>query len=568
MPSRILSCAWTTDGQYLALGMFNGIVSIRSRLGDELVKIERDAPIWTLQWNPAPGDSETLVVGDWSQQLAFYQLNGKPISKDKSLGFDPCCISMAHHGEFMIVGGSGRKLFLYSRDGCKIYSVAERETWIWCCQIRPKTNMVAFGTHDGQVCFYQITFNTVHGLFHDRYVYRENLTDVVIQHLSTDQRARIKCRDHVRKLSIYRNRIAMQLSDCVLVYERIEDPANNLFYKIKERISKKLECNLLVVTASNIVLCIEKKLQLLSLTGEREREWHLDALIRYIKVIGGPPGKEGMLVGLKSGVVLLVYINNPFPVSIVKLNAAVRCLDLSQNRRKVAIVDEHSVLHVYDIKTRSLLFTENNANSVAWNTENEDMICFSGNGILSIKAGMSPPHQQKMTGFVVGFKGSKIFSLNASAMVTIDVPQSASMDQHLEAKDLRKAYQIACLGVTDADWRRLAINAMESLDLDVATKAFARLRDLKFLELLKSMEQRKLEGQNIPELFLAETYAYQGRFHEVRNDSEFVYTIIIIIIIIVIHSNGYEAIISKMFRLQACSSKPGLLSVQWKCTPI
>jgi uncharacterized membrane protein YkvI len=77
-----------------------------------------------------------------------------------------------------------------------------------------------------------------------------------------------------------------------------------------------------------------------------------------------------------------------------------------------------------------------------------------------------------------------------------------------------------------------------------------------------------LEGQNIPELFLAETYAYQGRFHEVRNDSEFVYTIIIIIIIIVIHSNGYEAIISKMFRLQACSSKPGLLSVQWKCTPI
>jgi hypothetical protein len=43
---------------------------------------------------------------------------------------------------------------------------------------------------------------------------------------------------------------------------------------------------------------------------------------------------------------------------------------------------------------------EKNANSVAWNTEFEDMLCYSGNGMLSIKTGDFPLHQQKLQGWV------------------------------------------------------------------------------------------------------------------------------------------------------------------------
>ena len=59
--------------------------------------------------------------------------------------------------------------------------------------------------------------------------------------------------------------------------------------------------------------------------------------------------------------------------------------------------------------------------------DHQDMLCYSGNGMLSIKTGTFPVHQQKLQGFVVGFNSSKIFCLHYVAMQTIDVPQSASL---------------------------------------------------------------------------------------------------------------------------------------------
>ena len=60
---------------------------------------------------------------------------------------------------------------------------------------------------------------------------------------------------------------------------------------------------------SHSALVQEKRLQCMSFTSVREKEWVMESLIRYIKVIGGPPGREGLLVGLKNGAVSILSLH-------------------------------------------------------------------------------------------------------------------------------------------------------------------------------------------------------------------------------------------------------------------
>jgi len=283
------------------------------------------------------------------------------------------------------------------------------------------------------------------------------------------------------------------------------------------KIKQKFVCSLLVVTTHHIILCQERKLQLFSFEGNLDREWNLDALIRYIKVVGGASKKEGLLVGLKNGHVMKLFVDNSFPVTLIKQATAVRCLDLSCRRKKLAVVDETNNLLVYDLDTQTQLYQEQNANSVAWNTEMEDMLAYSGSNMLCIKTGNFPPHMQKLQGFVVGFKGSKIFCLHYISMQTIDVPQGASLYRYIEKKDFETAYKVACLGVTEADWRLLALDALQSLRFDIARKAFIRIRDMKYIDLLNRITQQ-YERKNLTleeeQLVTAQVLAFQGKYSE------------------------------------------------------
>ncbi|XP_059571923.1 intraflagellar transport protein 122 homolog isoform X2 [Alligator mississippiensis] len=561
--------------------MFNGIVSIRNKNGEEKVKIERPggalSPIWSICWNPSsrwenfwnaraseeeemeeeedesihnyikeipaikssmcssqsseteeeeheeeesPRDTsldehnDILAVADWGQRLSFYQLSGKQIGKDRVLNFDPCCVSYFSKGEYILLGGSDKQVSLYTKDGVRLGTIGEQSTWLWTCKVKPDSNYVAVGCQDGTISFYQLIFSTVHGLYKDRYAYRDSMTDVIVQHLITEQKVRVKCRELVKKIAIYKNRLAIQLPERILIYELYSDDSSDMHYRVKEKIVKKFECNLLVVCSDHIILCQEKRLQCLSFSGVKEREWLMESLIRYIKVIGGPPGREGLLVGLKNGQILKIFVDNVFAIVLLKQSTAVRCLDMSASRNKLAVVDENDTCLVYDIHTKELLFQEPNANSVAWNTQCEDMLCFSGGGYLNIKASNFPVHQQKLQGFVVGYNGSKIFCLHVFSMSAVEVPQSAPMYQYLERKMFKEAYQIACLGVTDTDWKELAMEALEGLEFETAKKAFTRVRELRYLELISSIEERKKRGESNNELFLADVYAYQGKFHE------------------------------------------------------
>lgn len=143
----------------------------------------------------------------------------------------------------------------------------------------------------------------------------------------------------------------------------------------------------------------DKRLECLNLKGEKVREWLMEYQVRYIKVVGGMPGKEGILVGLKSGHVFQIFVDSSFPVQLVKLSNPVRYVDLSMNRLKLAVIDDNLTLLVYNLKTGDLVFQEPNANSVAWNSCYEDMLAFSGNGNVSIIVSNFPPQRQRLQVF-------------------------------------------------------------------------------------------------------------------------------------------------------------------------
>uniref|UniRef100_A0A0N4UQ01 Intraflagellar transport protein 122 homolog n=1 Tax=Dracunculus medinensis TaxID=318479 RepID=A0A0N4UQ01_DRAME len=399
--------------------------------------------------------SEILAVGDWGQTVAFYDLEGNQVGRDdKKLGYDPTAIDCFNYDQFFIISGSNRQVTLYSREGITLGVIAQMDAWVWTAKSRPFTNaivvkFISAGCIDGTLACYHLMFSTVHGLHKERYAYRENMTEVIVQHLGRQTSVRLKCNDLVRKVAVYKDRLAIQLNDRVDIYREYADRDDGqLEYKLTDRVNHAFDCSLLVICIKHFILCQESRLQCYDHKGLKQREWLLDSMIRYIKVIGGPPGRETIFIGLRNGAVFKIFVDNPFPIKILQLKSAIRCLDISHlrqylklrletfsaSRRKLAVVDEAGICMVFDITTKELLFQEPSCSSVAWNTDYENLLCYSGGGFLSIKVNNFLPYQQRMEGFVVGFSGKRVYCLHLFVMTSMEVPLSNQLYQYLEQK--------------------------------------------------------------------------------------------------------------------------------------
>ena len=107
--------------------------------------------------------------------------------------------------------------------------------------------------------------------------------------------------------------------------------------------------NLIIVRDENVI-------QSLNFNGKLEKEWNFKSSIKYLKTIGGVPAKESLLIGLKDGQVLMIFISNIIPVELIKIGNPIQYIDVSMKRQKVAIIDDKNNCLVYDLRNKQLIF--------------------------------------------------------------------------------------------------------------------------------------------------------------------------------------------------------------------
>ena len=558
--SRVVSAAWSSDGTQLALGLLNGTITLRNIDCEETHRIERKAPVWCLAFIPntntpsksgsstapvAP-EGEMLAAGCWDKTLTFYRILPNGASKahtERTLKFYPTSITLAGNNaasknHYLILSGSDKKVSLYSKEGIRLADLATKDTWVWSAAYQPMHERVLMGTHNGQIDVAQLRFETVHSLYREKYAFRENLTDIVIHHLTADRKVRIKCKDIIRRISLYRNKLAVQLSDKVCVYESNAEEKEDMHFRArKERmtISDK-QCDMMLVTSEHLIFTVGAVVELYTFEGKRQRVWRMESPIHFMIVDGGPEGKEGLLLGMENGVISKIYVDNPFPVELMKRDAKVICCDASLYRTKVASVDANNKLVVTNLKSQDTVFTAEGVLSVCFNTEVDDMLCYTTASNIYVVSGVGTrgaapePEEQHTQGFAVGFQGQRIYCLYRGAVQAIDVPQGMNIQRAIEAGNFESAYAVACFGATETNWRQLANRALRANSLKVAKCAFERLKDVKYLALIESIEGStpvnapseagsgrgaKLATSNQLDIGTqAELLAYEGHHHE------------------------------------------------------
>lgn len=80
------------------------------------------------------------------------------------------------------------------------------------------------------------------------FVCRDNMTDVIVRHLITDEIVRIKCRDWVKKIAVYKHRLAVSI-----IYATSK---HNFTNQNKKNMKQKMPVKVAVICNFMCFLCV------------------------------------------------------------------------------------------------------------------------------------------------------------------------------------------------------------------------------------------------------------------------------------------------------------------------
>ena len=284
---------------------------------------------------------------------------------------------------------SYKKTVLYSGDATKICDLTLDSKWIWTSKVNSASSLVAAGNQGGQITVYPLKFNDVFSFSNDRYVCRQNMTDIVIKHVKTNQTTIIRGKDFIKDISTYNKKFALQLSsEMICTYEEC-DQDGSFQYQIKEKISH-VSCSMLPLTSNHLILCDEYSLSILTFTENVVRTTQFESKISCVRTIECPQSFEYILIGFDDGFTKKIIIDKSFPVDVLKHSREMRFLDLNWDLSKIGFIDSMDNFFVKDLKTKDELLFEKEVTCFAFNNDICDTVCFAKrDGTLVVRSNFS-----------------------------------------------------------------------------------------------------------------------------------------------------------------------------------
>ncbi|XP_026194212.1 intraflagellar transport protein 122 homolog [Cyclospora cayetanensis] len=488
--SRICCLSWDEEGQRLASGQYSGLLVVHDRSSSQLWSQQLGAAVWTVSWRPsrrtaAEGSSKSadirdslLVACTFEPSMWLLDVDAEVPIISTPLTHDPLSAIFSPGGDYLVMVGVDGCITLWSSNGIYLQPLhvsGERLEATACCFL-PSGQRLAFTNRQGDVGILNLRLPVVHGLHREVYARRTTLCELTVHNLLCNKTVTIPFDELIQKVAVYRQLLAVQLKRCIVISKACQAALGTLEYREVHRLKGSFECSLLLLAAHSVVLCHGNTLKLYDLEGKAQRQWNLKAAVRYVRVLGGPPGAEALLVGLRNGEVLYVYVHQELPLPLLHHHTGIVCVDVSAERSRLAIIDENKELHIFELQNkRSLL-----------------------------------PYQQGFQGIVVGFMGSSAFCLYRQKMHQVKIDYKIAIYRYLKKNDLKSAYNLACLGATDNDLKQLGLECLREGDLKLARKCFQRRKDYRAICMLNQV-QVELDVLNIPtdlQQYVCRAYAY------------------------------------------------------------
>jgi len=505
--SKIISADWTSDGRILAIGMESGIVSLRDWNGHETNVIVRSDPVWALKSVPSDndGDCDILMVGCWDRTISFYYLSGIKEREDITVGFFPCCIDYYEKdGGYLIITGSNKEALMCTKHGKKIQALLTREEWIWSIKVDPTSNKIAIGDDGGTLAISEITLAPLYSSYKEKYAFRSNMTDLLIQNVVSGKMTRLKGEQVIEKVSLYQSFLATKTLEEIRIYETSKYNTDGLRYQIRERIEKAPLCEIFSVASKHLIMSKDEYIQVYNFKGNLEHEWKLKSKPTDLIVYGGISGKEAIFVGTESGDIVRLLIDNTFVFDILHHSLGIKSIHVEYTLSKFAYIDNEHNLYVHTLITKELLYKEQNVSSFSFRLDSKESVCFSQNNTLSVKRSKIL-HQVEPTLIkdkIILYLGKKVYHHDPEYdyIQVHNIRQTLIVEKLQSSGMFQQAYEEACTGIPKTTWNSLGHYAMRALNFEVARKCFIRIREMKFMDIMqeteKMMEQNPSQNNN------------------------------------------------------------------------